>query len=261
VSLLFINIRFLDILDILIVAFIMYQLFMLVRGTVALNIIIGIIVIYFFWGIVKILKMEMLSSILGQVIGVGVIALIIVFQQEIRRFLVLIGTRYIRRNRLRLGKMLQMDFEIRPKVRLKSILKAVINLSVSKTGALIVLKRGSNLHMYAQSSDIIEANTSSRIIISIFNKYSPLHDGAIIIDGEKIFAARVVLPITDNPEIPPEYGLRHKAAIGITELTDCIVIVISEETGQISIAENGEIIKGISPKELAQQLEKEFQSV
>ena len=157
--------------------------------------------------------------------------------------------------------MLQMDFEVRPKVRLKSILKAVINLSVSKTGALIVLKRGSNLHMYAQSSDIIDANTSSRIIISIFNKYSPLHDGAIIIDGEKIFEARVVLPITDNPDLPPEFGLRHKAAIGITELTDCIVIVVSEESGQISVAENGEIIKGISPKELAQQLEKEFQSV
>jgi diadenylate cyclase len=261
VPLLFITIRFLDILDIIIVAFLMYQLFMLVRGTVALNIIIGIIAIYFFWGIVKILKMEMLSSILGQVIGVGVIALIIVFQQEIRRFLVLIGTRYIRRNRMKLGKMLLMDFEIRPKVRLKSILKAVINLSVSKTGALIVLKRGSNLHMYAQSSDIVDANTSSRIIISIFNKHSPLHDGAIIIDGEKIFAARVVLPITDNPEVPPEYGLRHKAAIGITELTDCIVIVVSEETGQISIAENGEIILGISPKELAQQLERDFQSV
>ena len=260
-SLLFINIRLLDVLDILIVAFLMYQLFMLVRGTVALNIIIGIIAIYFFWGIVKILKMEMLSSILGQVIGVGVIALIIVFQQEIRRFLVLIGTRYIRRNRLRLGKMLQMDFEVRPKVRLKSILKAVINLSVSKTGALIVLKRGSNLHMYAQASDIIDSNTSSRIIISIFNKHSPLHDGAIIIDGEKIFAARVVLPITDNPEVPPEFGLGHKAALGITELTDCIVIVVSEESGQISVAENGEIINGISPKELALQLEKDFQSV
>lgn len=248
-------------LDILIVAFILYQLYMLIRGTVALNIIIGIIAIYLFWGAVKVMKMQMLSSILGQVIGVGVIALIIVFQQEIRRFLILIGTRYVNRNQLRIGKMLKMDFDPRPRMRLKSILKAVIELSNTRTGALIVLKRSSSLQMYAQASDILDANTSSRIIISIFNKKSPLHDGAIIIDGEKIYAARVVLPVTDNPELPPEYGLRHKAAIGITEMTDSIVIVVSEETGQISLAEGGTLIKEINPKELFNRLEKDFISV
>jgi len=249
------------VLDILIVAFILYQLYMLIRGTVALNIIIGIIAIYLFWGAVKVMKMQMLSSILGQVIGVGVIALIIVFQQEIRRFLILIGTRYVNRNQLRIGKMLKMDFDPRPRMRLKSILKAVIELSNTRTGALIVLKRSSSLQMYAQASDILDANTSSRIIISIFNKKSPLHDGAIIIDGEKIYAARVVLPVTDNPELPPEYGLRHKAAIGITEMTDSIVIVVSEETGQISLAEGGTLIKEINPKELFNRLEKDFISV
>ncbi len=258
---LFIDIRILDILDILIVAFLMYQLYMLVRGTVALSIILGIIAIYFFWGTVKILKMEMLSSILGQVIGVGVIALIIVFQQEIRRFLILIGTRYVSRNRLKLGKMINMDFDTRPSVRIKSILKAVIDLSNRKTGALIVLKRGSNLQMYTQTSDVLNANTSSRMIISIFNKNSPLHDGAVIIDGEKIYAARVVLPVTDNLELPPDYGLRHKAALGMTEMTDSIVIVVSEETGEISIAEDGVLLKGISSKELFERLEKEFISI
>jgi uncharacterized protein (TIGR00159 family) len=254
---LFIQIRFLDVLDILIVAFLMYQLYMLIRGTVALNIIIGIILIYLFWGGVKVLKMQMLSSILGQVIGVGVIALIIVFQMEIRRFLILIGTRYVTRYRLRLSGI-KMDLDTRPRVRIRSILKAVMDLSNSRTGALIVLKKSSNLQIYTQASDVLDANTSSRVIISIFNKQSPLHDGAIIIDGEKIKAARVVLPITDNPELPPEYGLRHKAAIGITEVTDSIVIVVSEETGQISLAEGGVLNVGISHKELFQKLEKEF---
>ena len=258
---LFIHIRVLDIVDILLVAFLLYQVFMLVRGTVALNIIIGVILIYLFWRLVQLLHMELLSSILGSIIGVGVISLIIVFQQEIRRFLVIIGTRYLNQNRISIGKMLKVDMDNRPSIRMKSILKAVINLSSSKTGALIVIKRSSNLQMYAQASDVLDANTSSRIIISIFNKNSPLHDGAIIISGEKILAARVVLPVSDNPELPPEYGLRHKAALGITELTDCVVIVVSEETGQISLAENGEIEKDITPKDLAQWLKKDFHSI
>jgi diadenylate cyclase len=258
---LFIHIRILDILDIFLVALLMYQLYMLVRGTVAINIIIGIIVIYFFWGIVKMLKMELLSTILGQVIGVGVIALIIVFQQEIRRFLIFIGTRYITKNRMRFERMLRMDFDTRPTVRLRSVMKAVISLAGSRIGALIVVKRKSTLDIYAQAGDPLDADTSSRLILSIFNKLSPLHDGAIIIDGEKISAARVVLPVTDNPDLPPEFGLRHRAAIGITELTDAIVIIVSEETGQISYAQNGRIYNGLSPKELMTKLEAEFQGV
>jgi diadenylate cyclase len=256
---LFLQLRFLDILDIFLVAILMYQIYMLVRRTVALNIILGIILIYFFWGLVKILRMELLSAIIGQVIGVGVIALIIVFQLEIRRFLIMIGTRYISKNRLRLAGMFRMDLNPRPVLRINSIIKAVINLSNSKTGALIVIKRKSTLEMYAQAGDILEANISSRLIISIFNKNSPLHDGAIIIDKDKIFAARVVLPVTDNPDLPPDYGLRHRAALGISEVTDALVIVVSEENGKISIAENNEIRRGISSRDLMERLEQEFQ--
>ncbi|HYW95841.1 MAG TPA: diadenylate cyclase CdaA [Bacteroidales bacterium] len=258
---LFIHIRILDVLDIVLVALLMYQLYMLVRGTVAINIIIGILSIYFFWGIVKMLKMELLSTILGQVIGVGVIALIIVFQQEIRRFLIFIGTRYISRNRMRFERMLRMDFDTRPSVKLRSVMKAVISLAGSRTGALIVIKRKSTLDIYAQAGDVLNADTSSRLILSIFNKLSPLHDGAIIIDDEKISAARVVLPVTDNPDLPPEFGLRHRAAIGITEMTDAVVVVVSEETGQISFAQNGRIYNGLSPKELMTRLENEYQGV
>ena len=258
---LFLHLRILDIVDIILVALLLYQVFMLIRGTVALNIILAVIVIYFFWGLVKLLKMELLSNIIGQVIGVGVIALIIVFQQEIRRFLIMVGARYISKNRLRLESMFRMEMDTRPRLRIKSIVKAVINLSNSKTGALIVIKRKSTLEMYAQAGDILDANTSSRLIISLFNKFSPLHDGAIIIDKEKIYAARVVLPVTDNPDLPPDYGLRHRAAIGIAEVTDSLVIVVSEESGKISLAENSEIRRGITSKELMDRLDEEFQNI
>jgi diadenylate cyclase len=258
---LFLQIRILDILDMLLVALIMYQLYMLVRGTVALNISIGILSIYLFWGIVKMLKMELLSTILGQFIGVGVIALIIVFQLEIRRFLLIIGTRYISNNRLRLENMFNLEMNPKLTISLGSIYKAVINLSSTKTGALIVIRRKSTLDIYAHAGDILDAKTSSRLLISIFNKLSPMHDGAVIIEGEKIHAARVILPVSENPNLPPEYGLRHRAAIAITELTDAFVIVVSEETGQISVAEGGVIKKGLSQAELLKNLEIEFQSV
>jgi len=226
-----------------------------------LNIIFGIIAIYIFWGIVKMLKMELISSILGQIIGVGVIALMIVFQQEIRRFLLIIGTRYMAKNRIRLENFLNVDLTQKPPLRIKSILKAVVELANTKTGALMVIKRKSTLDMYSQVGDILDANTSSRLLISIFNKLSPMHDGAIIIEHEKIHAARVVLPVNDNPGLPPEYGLRHRAAIAITELTDAFVIIVSEETGQISVAESGKLIRNISQKDLMERLESEFQPV
>lgn len=255
----FLNIRILDILDIILVAILMYQIYLLVRGTVAINIIIAVLGIYFLWGVVRMLRMELLSSILGQVMGVGVILLIIVFQPEIRRFLIVMGSRYITRNRKRIENFFNMDFDSRPPVKIKSLLKAAINMSNTKTGALIVVKRKSNLDIYAQAGEVMNSNTSSRIIISIFNKNSPLHDGAVIIDEEKISAARVVLPVSDNPDLPPDYGLRHRAAIGISEITDAMVIIVSEETGQISVAQSGVIDKDISPKKLMHYLEKEFQ--
>ncbi len=255
----FLNIRILDILDILLVAILMYQIYLLVRGTVAINIIIAVLGIYFLWGVVRMLRMELLSSILGQVMGVGVILLIIVFQPEIRRFLIVMGSRYITRNRKRIEQFFNMDFDSRPSVKIKSLLKAAINMSNTKTGALIVVKRKSNLDIYAQAGEVMNSNTSSRIITSIFNKYSPLHDGAVIIDEEKISASRVVLPVSDNPDLPPDYGLRHRAALGISEITDAMVIIVSEETGQISVAQNGVIDKDISPKKLMHYLEKDFQ--
>jgi len=254
----FIHIRLLDVIDIILVAILLYQLYMLIRGTVAYSITMGIAIIYIFWWAVRALKMELLSSILGSVLGVGVIALIIVFQQEIRRFLIFIGSRYMEGNRISIEKILNLKFEAKSQVKIRSILKAVVLFSQEKTGALIVIKRKSNMDMYAETGDILNAETSSRLITSIFNKTSPLHDGAVIVEYDKVKAARVILPVTEKLDLPPEYGLRHRAGLGISEVTDSLVIIVSEENGQVSLAENGILQKNIPTRVLVQKLEDDF---
>ncbi len=252
----FIHIRLLDVIDIILVAILFYQLYMLIRGTVAFNIFLGIAVIYIFWWAVSALKMELLSTILGSVLGVGVIALIIVFQQEIRRFLIYIGSRYVDGNKISFEKILNLRFDSKSPVKIRSILKAVMQFSQEKTGALIVIRRKSNLDMYAETGDVLNAETSSRLFTSIFNKTSPLHDGAVIVENDKVKAARVILPVTEKLDLPPEYGLRHRAGLGISEVTDSLVIIVSEETGQISLAENGILQKILHPKYLKRSWKK-----
>ena len=254
----FIHIRFLDVIDIILVALLLYQLYMLIRGTVAFNISLAIVSIYIFWWIVRALNMQLLSTILGSVLGVGVIALIIVFQQEIRRFLIYMGTRYMDGNKVSFQKLLNLRFESKSQVKIRSLLKAVMQFSQEKTGALIVIKKKSNMDMYAQTGDILNAETSSRLFSAIFNKTSPLHDGAVIVENDKVKAARVILPVTEKLDLPPEYGLRHRAGLGISEVTDSLVIIVSEETGQISIAQNGILQKNISSKVLKEKLESDF---
>jgi len=246
------------VIDIILVAILLYQLYMLIRGTVAYSITMGIAIIYIFWWAVRALQMELLSSILGSVLGVGVIALIIVFQQEIRRFLIFLGSRYMDGNRISFEKILNLRFEAKSQVKIRSILKAVLQFSQEKTGALIVIRKKSNLDMYAETGDVLNAETSSRLFSSIFNKTSPLHDGAVIVENDKVKAARVILPVTDQQDLPPEYGLRHRAGLGISEVTDSLVVIVSEETGQISLSENGILQKNISPKVLKQKLEEDF---
>ena len=152
----FIHIRLLDVIDIILVAILFYQLYMLIRGTVAYSITLGIAAIYLFWWAVRAMQMELLSTILGSVLGVGVIALIIVFQQEIRRFLIFIGSRYVEGNRISVEKILNIRFESKPQVKIRSIMKAVMQFSLEKTGALIVIRNKSNLDMYAETGDVQE---------------------------------------------------------------------------------------------------------
>jgi uncharacterized protein (TIGR00159 family) len=245
----FISLGIIDIIDIIITALLAYQVYKLIRGTAAMNIFIGIILVYFLWLVCRTLKMELLSLIIGQVIGVGVIALIVVFQPEIRRFLLLLGFRS--QNKFSLSRLF-----IHPRKNIESlhVIDEVINASRkmadSKIGALIVFAQKSPLDDYTKTGDIIDAYVNSRLLESIFFKNNPLHDGAIIIRNGRIIAARCVLPSTSKTDIPAHYGMRHRAAIGMSEETDAAVVVVSEETGAISYAENGEIKYNISSAEL-----------
>jgi len=254
----FITIRIIDVIDILLVAFLMYQVYILIRGTVAFKIFIGVIAIYLVYILVNLLKMKLLSSILGAIIGGGAIALIVVFQQELRRFLIYLGGRYFPNRSFSLENFLNREDVTTEKVRISSIHKACVNLAESNTGALIVIARQSSLNLYAETGDILNAQTSSRLLESIFLKNSPLHDGAAILENDKVVSARCVLPFTNNTELAPLYGMRHRAGLGISENTDAFVIIISEERGEISIAENGEMISGISDQELWFILNKKF---
>jgi diadenylate cyclase len=254
----FITIRIIDVIDILLVALLMYQVYSLIKGTVAFKIFLGVIAIYLVYILVNLLKMKLLSSILGAIIGGGAIALIILFQQELRRFLIFLGSRYFPNRSFSLENFLGRHETATEKVRISSIHKACINLAENSTGALIVIARQSSLNLYAETGDILNAQTSSRLLESIFLKNSPLHDGAAILENDKIVSARCVLPFTNNTELAPTYGMRHRAGLGISENTDAFVIIISEERGEISIAENGELISGINDQELWFILNKKF---
>lgn len=223
------------------------------RGSVALSIFFGFLTLYLIFLVVKAAQMELLTAILGQFMGVGVLAVIILFQQEIRKFLLLVGkTTAI--NRDTLFKNFWRKEEDHGKFNLTPVIDACKSLSGSNTGALIVFSKSSPLKFYAESGDELDAVVSKRILLSIFNKYSPLHDGAVIVYDSRVKAARCILPVTDKDNISAELGLRHRAAIGMTEVTDTLVIVVSEETGQMSAVENGEIYRNLSAKELRQRI-------
>lgn len=253
-----IDLKLIDILDIFLVAIILFQLYKLIRGTAALSIFIGIFIIYMFWLIVKALNMELIGALMGQVIGVGVIALIIVFQQEVRRFLLVIGNRYMNRRRFSFGKLFSnVEEETGSPKEAEEIVRAAESMASKKIGALIVLGRKSSLDIYSEGGEKIDAIISAELLETIFFKNSPLHDGAVLIEDGKIFAARCPLPITDRVSLPPKYGMRHRAAIGISEHTDSLVVVVSEESGTITVADGGEVKENITPNDLRQILLKE----
>lgn len=244
----FLNVSWIDILDILLVAGLLYQLYKLMQGSVAMKIFLGFLSLYLIYLVVSAAQMELLSAILGQFMGVGIFAIIILFAQEIRKFLLVIGkSAPIQVNSLFKGifsKQKESAFNITP------IVEACKSLGVTNTGALFVLSKSSGLKFYAESGDILNAELNKRLLISIFDKNSPLHDGAVIVYKGKIKAARCVLPVSDNPSLPPNLGLRHRAAVGMSETTDTLVVIVSEETGQISLTFNGKLVHNVSLKEL-----------
>lgn len=256
----FITIRFLDLLDILLVAFLLYQLYRLLKGTVAFNIVVGLFSMYILWLLIRLLKMELMESIMGQFIGVGVLALIIVFHPEIRRFLVFVGTHYNLNKVFALDKLMgTTKSKTINQEQIDILADACVSMAKSNTGALIVITLKSELNEQVNTGEKLNAKISSSLLRTLFFKNSPLHDGAVIIRGNRIAAAGCILPLTQR-EIDKSMGLRHRAAIGITEISDAVCIIVSEERGWISFAKDGEIQRRISKEHLMTLLAENIQT-
>lgn len=249
----FLDVNLVDFIDIGLVSILLYQVYKLIRGSIAVNIFLGLLALYLVYLMVRAAQMELLATILGQFMGVGFIAMIVLFQPEIRKFLLVLGrSTEFRENFVKTISGLRRgyveDFD------LGQIVEAAKTLRTTKTGALIVFTRDSELKFYVQTGDALDAEVNKRLLLSIFNKTSPLHDGAVIIYKGRIKAARCVLPVSENDHLPPNFGLRHRAAVGMSENTDTLVMAISEETGRLILARNGKYLKSLKLKQVEQKI-------
>ncbi|MBS1637310.1 MAG: TIGR00159 family protein [Bacteroidetes bacterium] len=255
---LFISFGIADAVDILLVAIILYQLYKIVKGTSATNIFIGLALIYVVSIIVRAFDLKLLGSVLGKFIDVGVIAVMVVFQQEIRKFLLYIGSNEFIKNRSwkSLFAFSPTDRRNRFDLDADAVINACFNMSESKTGALIIISRKSDLKFYINTGEAVDSALTDKMLENIFYKNSPLHDGAVIIKDNRIVAARCVLPVTENEKFPSHFGMRHRAAVGITETTDAIAITVSEQTGAVSLTVSGEINSNLNKEKLRYLIEK-----
>ncbi|MCK9303309.1 MAG: diadenylate cyclase CdaA [Bacteroidales bacterium] len=252
----FIAIKVVDVIDVVLVALLLYALYKLLKGTAAINIFLGIVAIFITWKIVEALQMKMLTEIFGAFISVGFIALIIVFQPEIREFLLMIGkplgdgNKKIPWLKKFSDKGRKYDYNI--------LINVVYRFAKLKTGAIIVITKENLLTNIVQTGETINADLSGRLLGNLFFKNSPLHDGAVIITNNKIVAAACILPVSQNSSLPTDFGLRHRAAVGITEQTDAVAIIVSEERGTVSFASEGKVINDIPQEELIRQMNTAF---
>ncbi|MCG5643393.1 diadenylate cyclase [Flavobacteriaceae bacterium LSUCC0859] len=255
----FLEFKITDGIDIILVALLLFYIYKLVKGTVAINIFIGIVMIWGLWKLTELLEIKMISNIIGGFMNIGLIALIIVFQQEIRKFLLMLGSTNIgnKRSFVKHFKFLKQDLQTLD-TDVPAIVAAMDKMAQSKTGALLVIEKNNSLDFVRQSGDRMNIEVSQPIIESIFYKNSPLHDGAAIIENNFIVATRVILPVSDEKNIPLRFGLRHRAAVGITEKTDALALVVSEETGTISYIKNGAFILFKDLEELTQMISKDL---
>ena len=250
----FLDVGWVDLIDISLVAILLYQVYKLIRGSIAVNIFLGILALYLIYLVVKAAQMELLATILGQFMGVGVLAMIILFQPELRKFLHLIGrsTEFNRDNFFKSviswRNRYHEDFDVH------QVIEAAKTLKATRTGALLVFSRESDLKFYVETGDPLDAEVSKRLLLSIFNKNSPLHDGAAIIFKGRVKAARCVLPVSENDHLPAHFGLRHRSAIGMSEITDSLVMAISEETGRLILARNGKYLRGMKLRQVEQKI-------
>ena len=240
----FLEMSIADILDILLLGLIIFFLFKWLRGSSAMSIFVAIVSLYLIRVLVSAFNMRLMNALMETVLDVGVIALIIIFQPEIRKFLIRLGNRYMENanGRALINKVFGKNKTVAVgSESVNDMTEACRRMSEDKTGALIVLVHKNPLEDIISTGDRIDAAIHRRLIMNLFFKNSPLHDGAMVISGDRIVAARCTLPITERTDIPANYGMRHKAAIGITEISDADVIVVSEETGRISFIKGGQV--------------------
>lgn len=243
-----------DLIDILLVAFLLYYTYKLMRSSGSINVFVGILIVVVIWLLVtQVFDLRLLGSILDKLVSVGVLVLIILFQDEIRRFLLLIGSHQNVRSLVRFFTGSKKD-SVNNHEDIMPIVMACMNMSKQKVGALIVIEHSFPLTDIVQTGEGIDAKINQRLIENIFFKNSPLHDGAMIIDKKRIKAAGCILPVSHNLDIPKELGLRHRAALGISQESDAQAIVVSEETGAISIAYRGQFYLRLNAEELEQKL-------
>lgn len=252
----FLEVTWVDIIDMFFVSILLYQVYKLMKGSVAIKIFLGFLFLYLIFLVVEAVDMELLSIILGQFMGVGVIAVLILFQQEIRKFLMLLGktTVFDEGNIFKNMKNLWREKFDKTHLNLTPLMDSIKTMSGSNTGALFVFSRDSELKFYADSGDRMEALISKRLVLAIFNKLSPLHDGAAIINNNRVIAARCILPVSERDDIPAQFGLRHRAAIGMSENTDTLVVVVSEENGQLTCARHGVYQHNLSVQEVRKMI-------
>ena len=250
-----------DIVDILLVALVLYYIYRLMRESRSLNVFIGIMVFIVVWLFVsQVLQMRLLGSILDKLVSVGVIALIVLFQDDIRKFLYNLGAHQQMKRFTSLFSSRGKDKDSKEvKETIMPIVMASMNMSKGKVGALIVIERSVPLDEIVQTGDLIDATINQRLIENIFFKNSPLHDGAMVVSKKRIKAAGCILPVSHDLDIPKELGLRHRAAMGISQETDAVAVVVSEETGGISVAVKGSFRLRLSAEELESILTKELE--
>ena len=237
-----------DVIDIFLVASLLFYVYRLMKESRSLNIFVGIMVFVLIWLFVsQVLEMRLLGSILDKLVSVGVIALIVIFQEDIRRFLYEIGSQK--------GMRSQREAD---KETIRPIVMACMSMAKKYVGALIVIERGVPLKDIMDTGEEIDAKINQRLIENIFFKNSPLHDGAMVISNRRIMAAGCILPVSHNLDIPKELGLRHRAALGISQSSDAIAVIVSEETGRISVAIKGEFKLRLSAEELESILTQEM---
>lgn len=231
-----------DAIDILCVAFLLYYFFKIMKDSGSMNTFFGIVVFFLLWIVVSpVLEMKLMGTIFDKLVSVGVLALIILFQEDIRRFFLTLGSSNRFTTIRKLFTKKKNKEEENPAVM--QIVRACAYMSKNNIGALIIIERNMALTDIANTGEIIDANINAQLIKNIFFKNSPLHDGAMIISNNRISAAACILPVSHNNDISKDYGLRHRAALGITQQSDAVSVVVSEETGQITLARRGKFIQ------------------